>query len=160
MEKCFSARSARRMASQHCPRDSRRGYIQPLKTGRRKSAKTLFHRVCGFAMKHKVGRPPASGGEPDIGDLLLAGPFGRMRAMCRRSPPCCSRAGAMGYLIKGMTYDVLVQAMLRVHHGNRFLPPPVTRTLSQRLPDSDLSHREREVLRLIVAGKSNREIGE
>jgi DNA-binding NarL/FixJ family response regulator len=70
------------------------------------------------------------------------------------------QAGAMGYLIKGMTHEVLVQAMLRVHHGNRFLPPPVSRTLSQRLPDSDLSHREREVLSLIVAGKSNREIGE
>jgi DNA-binding NarL/FixJ family response regulator len=70
------------------------------------------------------------------------------------------QAGAMGYLIKGMTHDVLVQAILRVHHGNRFLPPPVTQALSLRLPDSELSRREREVLRLIVAGKSNREIGE
>jgi DNA-binding NarL/FixJ family response regulator len=70
------------------------------------------------------------------------------------------QAGAMGYLIKGMTHEVLVQAILRVHLGSRFLPPPVTQALSLRLPDSELSHREREVLRLIVAGKSNREIGE
>jgi DNA-binding NarL/FixJ family response regulator len=69
------------------------------------------------------------------------------------------QAGAMGYLIKGMTHEILVQALLRVYHGNRFLPPPVTRALSERLPDSELSHREREVLSLIVAGKSNREIG-
>jgi DNA-binding NarL/FixJ family response regulator len=70
------------------------------------------------------------------------------------------QAGAMGYLIKGMTHDVLVQAILRVHHGIRFLPPPVTQALSLRSPGSELSRREREVLKLIVAGKSNREIGE
>jgi DNA-binding NarL/FixJ family response regulator len=70
------------------------------------------------------------------------------------------QAGAMGYLIKGMPHEMLVQALLRVYHGNRFLPPPVTRALSERLPDSELSHREHEVLSLIVAGKSNREIGE
>jgi DNA-binding NarL/FixJ family response regulator len=70
------------------------------------------------------------------------------------------QAGAMGYLIKGMSHEVLVQALLRVHRGNRFLPPPVTHALSQRLSSSELSHREREVLGLIVAGKSNREIGE
>jgi DNA-binding NarL/FixJ family response regulator len=70
------------------------------------------------------------------------------------------QAGAMGYLIKGMSHDVLVKALLRVHHGNRFLPPPVARALSLRLSGSELSHREREVLSLMVAGKSNREIGE
>src|SRR6202161_648764 len=58
-------------------------------------------------------------------------------------------AGAMGYLIKGMPHEALMQAILRVHLGSRFLPPPVTQALSLRLPDSELSHREREVLRLI-----------
>lgn len=40
------------------------------------------------------------------------------------------------------------------------LPPSVTQTLSLRLPGSELSHRERAVLKLMVGGKSNREIGE
>jgi DNA-binding NarL/FixJ family response regulator len=70
------------------------------------------------------------------------------------------QAGAMGYLIKGMSHDVLVRGIQRVHNGNRFLPPPITRALSLRSLRPELSQREREVLRLIVAGKSNREIGE
>ncbi len=69
-------------------------------------------------------------------------------------------AGAMGYLIKGMPHDSLLDAVRKIVRGDRFLPPPVKRTLSMRSPDSELSSREREVLRLMVAGKSNREIGE
>jgi DNA-binding NarL/FixJ family response regulator len=67
-------------------------------------------------------------------------------------------AGALGYLIKGMSYDTLVEAVRRVHSGGRFLPPPIVRSLADRTPNSDLSPREREVLTLMVHGKSNREI--
>jgi DNA-binding NarL/FixJ family response regulator len=67
-------------------------------------------------------------------------------------------AGARSYLIKGMPHEALVSAIRRVHAGGRFLPPPITRTLSTRLPESSLSGREREVLGLIVHGKSNKEI--
>jgi DNA-binding NarL/FixJ family response regulator len=67
-------------------------------------------------------------------------------------------AGARSYIIKGMPHDALVNALRRVHVGGRFLPPPVSRALSSRLPNSDLSTREREVLDLIVQGKSNKEI--
>ena len=70
------------------------------------------------------------------------------------------QAGAMGYLIKGMSHDVLVKAIRRVCEGNRFLPPPVSQALSSRSSGSELSQREREVLSLMVAGNSNREIGE
>jgi two-component system, NarL family, response regulator len=67
-------------------------------------------------------------------------------------------AGAQGYLIKGMSPEALVDAVRRVHAGSRFLAPPVARALAARNPNSDLSTREREVLALIVGGKSNREI--
>jgi DNA-binding NarL/FixJ family response regulator len=67
-------------------------------------------------------------------------------------------AGAQGYIIKGMPYQVLVQALQRVHSGGRFLPPPVAHALASRMPDSDLSARELEVLNLLVAGKSNKDI--
>jgi len=69
-------------------------------------------------------------------------------------------AGARGYLIKGMSHEALLQALRRVHAGHRFLPPVVTEALSARVPGSHLSQREQEVLQLMFAGKSNREIAE
>jgi DNA-binding NarL/FixJ family response regulator len=39
-------------------------------------------------------------------------------------------AGAMGYMIKGMSHDTLVDALRKVHAGTRFLPPPVARSLA------------------------------
>lgn len=68
-------------------------------------------------------------------------------------------AGAQGYVIKGMPYQTLVDALLRVHSGGRFLPPPVALALASRVPDSDLSAREREVLQLMAGGNSNKQIG-
>ena len=68
------------------------------------------------------------------------------------------QAGARSYIIKGMPHDALVNALRRVHSGGRFLPQPVSRALSSRIPNSDLSAREREVLDLIAHGKSNKEI--
>jgi DNA-binding NarL/FixJ family response regulator len=67
-------------------------------------------------------------------------------------------AGAQGYVIKGMPYQTLVEALQRVHQGGRFLPPPVARALASRMPDSELSAREQEVLSLLASGKSNKEI--
>ncbi len=41
-------------------------------------------------------------------------------------------AGAQGYVIKGMPYQTLVDALQKVHSGGRFLPPPVARALASR----------------------------
>ncbi|MGO9641278.1 MAG: response regulator [Candidatus Acidiferrales bacterium] len=67
-------------------------------------------------------------------------------------------AGALGYIIKGMSHETLVDALRKVRAGMRFLPPPVIRSLADRTPNSDLSPREREVLSLMVHGKANKEI--
>lgn len=67
-------------------------------------------------------------------------------------------AGAQGYVIKGMPYQTLVDALQKVHGGGRFLPPPVARALAARLPHSELSSRELEVLHLLVSGNSNKDI--
>jgi len=67
-------------------------------------------------------------------------------------------AGARAYVIKGMPHEALTDALRRVHAGGRFLPPPVSRALASRTPDSDLSSREREVLSLLARGKTNKEI--
>lgn len=67
-------------------------------------------------------------------------------------------AGASGYLIKDMPQEILFDAIRRVHSGGRFLPSPVSQTLASRVPDSSLSRRECDVLRLLAQGKSNSEI--
>lgn len=70
------------------------------------------------------------------------------------------QAGARGYLVKGMPSEMLATAIRRVHGGSRFLPPPVLRALKSRTPNAELTTREREVLALLVHGKSNREIAD
>jgi two-component system, NarL family, response regulator len=69
-------------------------------------------------------------------------------------------AGALGYIIKGMPEETLVDALRKVRSGMRFLPPPVMRSLDDRTPNSDLSPREREVLSLMVRGMTNQEIAD
>jgi DNA-binding NarL/FixJ family response regulator len=69
------------------------------------------------------------------------------------------RAGAAGYIIKGMNYDRLVTGIRRVHSGKTYVPPEVTRVVTSRSP-TELSIREREVLSLMAEGKSNRDIAD
>jgi DNA-binding NarL/FixJ family response regulator len=69
-------------------------------------------------------------------------------------------AGADGYLIKGMSHDVLLRALHEVHRGRQFLPSAVTKTLRSQMHGRRLSSREREVLQLLFEGKSNRQISE
>jgi DNA-binding NarL/FixJ family response regulator len=69
-------------------------------------------------------------------------------------------AGAHAYLLKGMSHDQLANAIRSVHSGLRFIPESVSRSLAERPPHSELSARELEVLKLIVEGHSNKEIGD
>ena len=68
------------------------------------------------------------------------------------------KAGAEGYVIKGMPHEILLNAIRSVYRGQQFLPPPVATALAGRNLKLDLRTREREVLALIVSGKSNKEI--
>ena len=68
------------------------------------------------------------------------------------------QAGARGYLLKDMVGDSLLDAIRAVHAGQRRIPPEVANRLAERMFRSELSAREMEVLRLIVKGKSNKEI--
>jgi len=68
------------------------------------------------------------------------------------------QAGARGYVIKGLPHQTLVDAILKVHAGGRFLPPTVKRLLASRNPGTELTPKERDVLLRIAQGKSNKEI--
>ncbi len=69
------------------------------------------------------------------------------------------QAGAAGYLLKNVESDRLVETIRAVHAGKYKLPTEVSTRLSQRMAAPQLSPREREVLELIVKGRSNKEIG-
>jgi two-component system NarL family response regulator len=69
------------------------------------------------------------------------------------------QAGARGYLLKGMFGDELLDAIRAVHAGKTRIPPVVAERLAARMGGSELTSREMAVLELIVAGKSNKEIG-
>lgn len=69
------------------------------------------------------------------------------------------QAGAMGYLVKGVSHEVIFRALRKIQQGYVFLPEPVSLTLQSR-SNERLTERERQVLSLMAAGKSNREIGE
>lgn len=69
------------------------------------------------------------------------------------------QAGARGYLLKDMSGDDLMDAIRTVHAGRSRIPPAVAQRLADRIGGPDLTIRELEVLKLIVAGKSNKEIG-
>jgi DNA-binding NarL/FixJ family response regulator len=68
------------------------------------------------------------------------------------------RAGARGYLLKDATREELLAAVRAVHRGQRPISPEAVDRLAARLPGSDLTARERDVLRLLVRGRSNKEI--
>ncbi len=89
------------------------------------------------------------------------------------------RAGARGYLLKDTTSEHLVESIRAAARGESPLQPAVAAKLIQRfthpVPEGepsatprdaedvlidDLTEREREILRYIARGASNREIGE
>ena len=78
------------------------------------------------------------------------------------------KAGALGYLLKDSSPQVLIQAIRDVHKGESSLHPSIARKLireinePQKLPPTadPLTEREVEVLRLVAQGLSNQEIGD
>jgi DNA-binding NarL/FixJ family response regulator len=78
------------------------------------------------------------------------------------------RAGARGFLLKDVTLDRLVDAVRTLAAGGTMIRPRMTARAEGELatrggqipaaPDGELTEREREVLRLLASGFSNREI--
>lgn len=78
------------------------------------------------------------------------------------------RAGARSYLLKGAKSGEVVQAIRDTMRGASYLSPAIARTVLDTLTyaatsrggEEDLTAREHEVLRLMAAGKTSREIAE
>ena len=72
-------------------------------------------------------------------------------------------AGAIGYLLKDVTADDLVQAIRSAHAGRATLSPEAAQALVETsnlppAPGLDLTEREREVLTLMIEGLNNTQI--
>ena len=70
------------------------------------------------------------------------------------------QAGAMAYLVKSVQREELMRAIRKAAVGQRHIPSEVAARLADRVAHSELSMREIEVLRLLVGGRRNREIGD
>jgi NarL family two-component system response regulator LiaR len=78
------------------------------------------------------------------------------------------RAGALGYLLKDTSPQVLIEAIRQVYHGESSLHPAIARKLIDGYRQSPgslqtqmaLTEREVAVLKLIARGWSNQEIAE
>lgn len=81
------------------------------------------------------------------------------------------KLGALGYILKGIGAEELVELVRELHAGRSYVSPglagrllvamrrrePVTREPN---PMDELSKREEDILKLVAQGKSNREVGE
>ena len=89
---------------------------------------------------------------PDARIIVLtthAGDFQVSRAL---------KAGARGYLLKGMLRQELLETIRAVHAGQKRLSAEVAAEIAEHAADNVLTPREMDVLRSIAEGNSNKEI--
>jgi DNA-binding NarL/FixJ family response regulator len=66
------------------------------------------------------------------------------------------KAGAMGYLLKNMLREQLINTIRAVHSGRRCIPPEVASEIAEHVADDGLTDREIEVLRQVATGTPNK----
>ena len=69
------------------------------------------------------------------------------------------QAGAQAYLLKDTPRNELLETIRLVYKGHKRIPPQIATKLADRIISSELTERETDVLREIVNGFSNKEIG-
>ncbi len=100
---------------------------------------------------------------PDLGILLLT------VSEDRETLFSAVQAGVRGYLLKSSTSSELVEAIHRIHRGEAAISPSMSAKLldefvalsqgKRQRPEDVLTQRERDILRYVANGMSNKEIG-
>jgi two-component system NarL family response regulator len=68
------------------------------------------------------------------------------------------KAGARAYFLKDIKGQNLVNAIRAVHAGQRPIAPEIAERLAERIPCSELTPREIEILGLVARGRLNKQI--
>jgi DNA-binding NarL/FixJ family response regulator len=68
------------------------------------------------------------------------------------------QAGALGYILKDLGREMLIEAIQTVRAGKRWVSSAIERQFADRGLRTPLTAREMEVLKLMVRGLTNREI--
>lgn len=68
------------------------------------------------------------------------------------------KAGASGYLLKGMLRKELLDTVRSVHLGRRHIPPEIATELAEHVSEDALTLREVEVLQRVAAGNANKRV--
>lgn len=66
--------------------------------------------------------------------------------------------GARSYVLKSMPPNEIAETIRQVHAGKKRIPPQVASILAEYLSEDELTRRELEVLKLVMAGNRNRDI--
>jgi DNA-binding NarL/FixJ family response regulator len=69
------------------------------------------------------------------------------------------QAGARGYMLKSASPRDLMDSIREIHAGRKVIPPAVATQLAWHASERNLTGREIEVLRHIIGGNRNRDIG-
>jgi DNA-binding NarL/FixJ family response regulator len=70
------------------------------------------------------------------------------------------KAGVRAYILKSHIHKELLDTIRAVHAGEKRVPPEIAKVLADHAVDDPLSEREIDVLRLIAAGNSNKQIAD
>lgn len=109
-------------------------------------------------------RMPELGGDDAIRILINEDRNAKVVALSSFSEPeqiyRTFAAGAKGYLLKNLPAPEIVEALRSVHQGHKAIPAFVAEQLKERQNRAELTSREKDIVKLIGHGKSNREIAD
>jgi two-component system NarL family response regulator len=103
------------------------------------------------------------GGQEALRQILAATPEARVLILTTSETEedihRALQAGASGYALKSIAPEELAKAIRALHAGSRWIPDEIARAYATRSSSPELSPRELEVLRLLIKGLTNPEIG-